>query len=357
LPIFVTAPLPPTLAFPYPDIPAPGKTLELAPGVRWLRMPLPFALDHINLWLLDDEIDGVRGWTAIDTGYGDATTRALWDAHFADSLEGRPLLRVMTTHYHPDHMGNASWLLERSGIRDKLVWSTQAEIHTAHLVWNQLFRYRMPDNAAFFGQHGMPQTAVSEHAARGNRYRHGVPELPQSYRRIQGDDVIRIGGREWRVMIGLGHAPEHASFHCAESRLLISGDMLLPKISTNVSVWANDPQGDPLRLFLESIEAYTALPDDTLVLPSHGLPFIGIRARVKALFDHHRDRLLELEAAARDRVSAFDVLPVLFRRKLDLQQQFFAMGEAIAHLNHAWHQGRLRRESGADDIIRFSSIA
>jgi glyoxylase-like metal-dependent hydrolase (beta-lactamase superfamily II) len=166
-----------------------------------------------------------------------------------------------------------------------------------------------------------------------------------------------IGGREWRVMIGLGHAPEHASLHCPALGVLISGDMLLPKISTNVSVWASDPQGDPVRLFLESIGGFTKLPEDTLVLPSHGLPFVGIGARVAALADHHRDRLAELEAAATGAVSAFEVLPVLFRRKLDLQQQFFAMGEAIAHLNHLWLRGRLRRETGADDIIRFSRIA
>ena len=353
----LTAPLPPTLLFPYPSIPEPGKTTEVASGVHWLRMPLPFALDHINLWLLEDEIDGVAGWTAIDTGYGDETTRALWDAHLAESLEGRPLLRVIATHYHPDHMGNAAWLLARSTASEKLLWSTQSEFLTAHLVWNQLTQYRMADNAAFFARHGMPAASSGEHASRGNRYRHGVPHLPQTYRRIRGGDTVYIGGREWRVLIGLGHAPEHASFHCAGLNVLISGDMLLPKISTNVSVWANDPQGDPLRLFLDSIESFTALRDDTLVLPSHGLPFIGIRARVKALSDHHRDRLGELQAAAGDKVSAFDVLPVLFRRKLDIQQQFFAMGEAIAHLNHGWHQGRLRREHGADDIIRFSSIA
>jgi len=331
--------------------------IDVAPGVRWLRMPLPFALDHINLWLLADRIGGVEGWTAIDTGFGDATTRVLWQTHFAENFDGLPLLRVITTHYHPDHMGNAAWLLERSAAPEKLLWSTQSEFLTAHVVWNQLIQYRMSDNAAFFARHGMPQAATGEHSTRGNKYREGVPELPQSYRRIHGGDTVTIGGQEWRILIGHGHAPEHASFHCPALGVLISGDMLLPKISTNVSVWASDPLGDPVRLFLDSIQSFTPLPEDTLVLPSHGLPFIGIRARVKALADHHRDRLCELEAAAAEQVSAFDVLPVLFRRKLDLQQQFFAMGEAIAHLNHLWLRGSLRREIGADDIIRFSRIA
>jgi len=352
----VNAPLPPTMLYPSPTVPLPGTVIEVSPGVRWLRMPLPFALDHINLWLLDDEIGGARGWTAIDTGYGSETTRALWETHLAENLEGRPLLRVLATHYHPDHLGNAAWLLERVARPDALLWATQSEFQTAHLVWNQLTQYRMADNAAFFARHGMPQTDAGAHAARGNHYRKGVPELPAQYRRIRAGERIRIGGRDWHVIVGLGHAPEHASLHCADTGVLISGDMLLPKISTNVSVWANEPDGDPLRLFLDSIHRYNELPDDTLVLPSHGLPFVGIPARVQALEFHHRDRLSELEAAAVQPVSAFDVVPVLFRRKLDIQQQFFAMGEAIAHLNHSWHAGRLARTTGADGIIRFQRI-
>jgi glyoxylase-like metal-dependent hydrolase (beta-lactamase superfamily II) len=223
-------------------------------------------------------------------------------------------------------------------------------------VWNQLVQYRMEDNAAFFRLHGMPPAAAGHQAARGNLYRSAVPELPGRYRRIVGGQVIAIGGRQWDAIIGLGHAPEHVSFYCRELNVFISGDMLLPKISTNVSVWGNDPDGDPLKLFLDSIVRYTELPDDALVLPSHGLPFVGIRARVNALADHHRARLAELQAAAAAPVTAHELLPILFMRKLDVQQQFFAMGEAIAHLNHLWHQGRLRRAAGHDGVVRFSSI-
>lgn len=319
-------------------------------------MPLPFALDHINLWLLADQVDGVRGWTAIDCGYGDAATRALWESHFAENFGGQPLLRVVTTHYHPDHMGNAAWLLGHCAAADQLLWATQAEFYTAHLVWNQLVQYRMEDNAAFFRRHGMPQAATEHQAARGNLYRKAVPELPQRYRRIVGGNALSIGGREWDTLIGLGHAPEHVSFYCRELNVLISGDMLLPKISTNVSVGGSDPDGDPLKLFLDSIVLFTDLPDDALVLPSHGLPFIGIRARVNALADHHRARLAELQAAASAPATAHDLLPILFMRKLDVQQQFFAMGEAVAHLNHLWHQGQLQRALGTDGVLRFSSI-
>ena len=319
-------------------------------------MPLPFALDHINLWLLADEIEGAKGWTAIDCGYGNTATRDLWETHFAESFGGLPLLRVVATHFHPDHMGNAAWLLGRCAGNDPLLWATQAEFYTAHLVWNQLAQFRMEDNAAFFRRHGMPQADTEQQAARGNLYRRAVPELPPRYRRIVGGNALSIGGRTWETIIGLGHAPEHVSFHCRDLNVLISGDMLLPKISTNVSVWGSDPEGDPLKLFLDSILRYTDLPDDALVLPSHGLPFIGIRARVNALADHHRARLAELQAAASAPVTAYDMLPILFMRKLDVQQQFFAMGEAVAHLNHLWHQGRLQRASGSDGVVRFSSV-
>ena len=330
--------------------------IAVAPGVLWLRMPLPFALNHINLWLLADEIDGVSGWTAIDCGFGDAATRALWAAHFDSSLDGKPLLRVVATHYHPDHLGNAQWLLGHVSGADPLLWTTQAEFSTAHMVWHHLGHFGMPHTAAFFARHGMPPAATAEQAARGNLYRFGVPELPNRYRRIVDGEILRIGGRKWQTIIGLGHAPEHASFFCRELNVLISGDMLLPKISTNVSVWATDPDGDPLGLFLQSIARFTELPDDALVLPSHGLPFIGILARVNALVEHHRERLGELAGAAFAPVTAHALLPVLFRRQLDVQQQFFAMGEAVAHLNHMWHRRRAHRESGPDGVIRFTSI-
>ena len=191
----VTAPLPPTLFFPHTVVPEPGQVIEAAAGVFWLRMPLPFALDHINLWLLADRIDGVEGWTAIDCGFGNAVTRDLWESHLARNLRGLPLLRVVATHYHPDHLGNAAWLLARCR-GDPLLWTTQAEFQTAHLVWNQLTQFRMADSAAFFRRHGMPEAAAEHHAARGNLYKAGVPELPQRYRRIHAGDTLIINPGE-----------------------------------------------------------------------------------------------------------------------------------------------------------------
>lgn len=315
-------------------------------------MPLPFALDHINLWLLrgDD-----RTWTAIDCGYGDDATRALWERHFATTMQGEPIARVVATHYHPDHLGNAAWLAERFGAPVRMTFS---EFLAAHAALDGRAAYAIADACALFRAHGLDREHVDAIAARGNAYARGVPRAPAHIERMVGGDRFDLGSCNWSVMAGYGHSPEHAALHASDARVLISGDMLLPRISTNVSVWPSDPDGDPLGRFLASIGTFEHLPDDTLVLPSHGLPFRGIAARVAELRAHHAARLAELEEAlalSRRPMSAAEIVPVLFRRPLDLQQRFFAMGEAIAHLNHLWHAKRATRDVGDDGAIRFAA--
>jgi glyoxylase-like metal-dependent hydrolase (beta-lactamase superfamily II) len=337
-----------SLEFPHRDAPAPGTVRELAPGVLWLRMALPFALDHINLWLLADG----EGWTIVDTGLGDAPTRARWEEIFAGVIGARPARRVLVTHYHPDHAGNAGWLCARFAAP---LWMAQAEFLTAHAVREGVAGYVPGGTLALFRAHGLDDARFAQMATRGNIYRRQVPEFPDSYRRIMDGERIVIGKRSWRVIAGYGHAPEHASLHCEELGLCISGDMLLPSISTNVSVWAIDPEGDPLGQFLHSIQRFRELPAETLVLPSHGLPFRGAHQRVRQLEAHHEARLAELtEACAEAPRSAAEVLELLFRRKLDAHQMFFAMGEAIAHLHFLERAGKLRRAVGADGVTRFA---
>ncbi len=347
----MNAPHPPELDYPFAAPPAPGEACTVAPGVLWIRMPLPFALDHINLWLLAER----DGWTVVDSGYGDATTRALWETHFVHTLHDRPVTRIIATHFHPDHLGNARWLMERFGCP---VVMTSAEFLVAHAVLEQRAPYAHADTCALFAAHGMTPELVAALVARGNNYRRGVPGVPDHFTNLlHGDDVV-AGGSAWRIICGHGHSPDHASLHSAERKLLVSGDMLLPRISTNVSTPAAEPDGDPLARFLASIAFSATLPPETLVLPSHGLPFRGIALRVAQLQTHHADRLAELEdavAAAASPVSAADMLPVLFRRELDLQQRYFAMGEAIAHLNHLWHRDRIKRTVAADGAIRFAT--
>lgn len=332
------------LAFPFPDAPRPGVAVTVADGLWWLRMPLPFALDHINLWLLRDG----EGVTVVDTGFNAQATRDAWDEVFR---QHPPAVRMIATHYHPDHLGLAGWLAQRFGID---LWTTQAEFLTAHAVWEASAGYEPGSLTALFRAHGLAGERLEAVDDRGNHYRRAVWPLPRTYRRLSDGETFTVDGRAWRVIVGTGHAPEHAALHCPSLGVLISGDMLLPRISTNTSVWPPEPDGDPVGQFLVSIRRFTELPEDTLVLPAHGLPFRGIAARVAALEAHHAERLGELlEASRAAPVTAADALPVLFRRPLDNHQLFFAMGEAIAHLNHLLRRGALTRSRDAGGVYRF----
>ncbi|HVF65019.1 MAG TPA: MBL fold metallo-hydrolase [Casimicrobiaceae bacterium] len=318
-------------------------------GIWRLTMPLPFALDHINLWLIEDG----EGFTLVDTGYGDEATRTIWREVENTMLATRPLRRIIVTHYHPDHAGNAQWLAQRF---DVPVAMSAGEYLTGHAVLAQAAGYGVEDSCALFMAHGVDGDYLDAMRQRGNRYRAGVPEFPSRHRRIYPNDAIAIGGRRWHVIPGYGHSPDHVALHDPQGRVLISGDMLLPRISTNVSVWPSDPESDALGRFLDSLRAFEPLPDDTLVLPSHGEPFRGPRARVTQLREHHAARLAELLDAVHGNdapMSAAELVPILFKRKLDVQQRFFAVGEAIAHLNHLVAQRKLERrlEGGS---IRFA---
>jgi glyoxylase-like metal-dependent hydrolase (beta-lactamase superfamily II) len=336
-----------SLSYPFPDLPAPGTTLEVAPGVRWLRMPLPFQLDHINLWMVED--DG--GWTIVDTGIGNDETRQCWEQIFS-GMKDLQVKRVILTHYHPDHAGNAAWLCEKFGVE---LWTTQGEYLTAHAVRAASAGYTSEAVLSVFEKNGLDAERRAAMAPKGNRYAALVPGFPASYRRIYEGDAVRIGGRDWSAIVGYGHAPEHLSLYCKALNVVIAGDMLLSTISTNVSVWSVDPEGDPLRLFLQSIARYRALPEDVLVLPSHGKPFRGAHARIGELEDHHAGHFRKLEEALQGApMSAAQLLGVLFRRPLDAHQTFFAMGEAIAHLHYLHYAGRASRSVGADGVMRYA---
>ncbi len=332
--------------YPIAAPPAGGNTIEVAPGVHWLRMPLPFALDHINLWLLDEG----DGWTLIDSGLNSEVTRQHWEQIFSRTLDARPVKRLIVTHHHPDHMGLAGWLVEKFGVR---MWMTAGEYLVCLAAYNGSAGYSAEPVAELFRQHGLDQERIESLKTRGNGYRRGIAEPPAHYRRYFHDEMIAVGSHQWRVITGFGHAPEHAALYCASLGVLISGDMLLPKISTNVGVWPAEPDGDPLQLFLDSIDRFLPLPPQTLVLPSHGLPFRGIQGRVVDLHAHHDARLAEvLDACARPRTAA-ELMPILFRRQLDTHQLFFAMGEAIAHLHRLLYAGQIERDIDAEGVVRF----
>ena len=357
------------LSYPWSDVPSLGSVITLRPGVHWLRMKLPFALDHINLWLFDDEIDidgqSRRGWTIVDCGIASDETKAAWERIFDAVFEGRPLLRVIATHFHPDHLGLAHWLTAGG---DRGRWNARLWMTATEYAFGRFLSAGSDDTsgegaARHFGRHGVTdETSLAKVRARGRGYYPKlVPAVPNAFRRIVDGDEIAIGPRDakrlFKIIVGYGHAPEHVSLFCAahadESGLLISGDMVLPRISTNVSVFELEPEGNPLPTYLRSLDHYLMQPADTLVLPSHGKPFIGLHARVAQQHAHHQARLDEVLAACANPQTAAEVVPVLFRRELDLHQLTFALGESLAHLHALWHDGRVQRTLGADGIYRF----
>ncbi len=342
------------LSAPHPfagvDPPPAGCAHDIAPGVLWLRMPMPLALDHINLWLLADG----EGWTAIDCGLTTDATRAAWEAVFAGPMGGRPLTRVLCTHMHPDHVGLADWLCARWSAP---LWMTQGEYLSARVLSAGLVPTDTASMLAHFRCHGAPEDARSQLRERGNFYARMVPSVPACYRRISHGERLRIGDDIWEVIEGGGHSPEHASLWCAARGLLIAGDLLLPRITTNVSVFPIEPDADALGRYLASLARFDALPADTRVLPSHGLPFSGVHARLRYLRDHHAERLAAVSAACASAPrTAAELVPVLFKRMLDAHQLGFALGEAIAHANHLWALGKLRRSIDDDGIVRFAAL-
>ena len=322
-----------------------GETMEVAPGIKWLRMPLPFALDHVNLWMIAEE----DGWCQVDTGLTWKPVKDIWRRLF----ETHRLTRQMVTHYHPDHIGLAAWLQQEQGID---LWMTQGEYLTALAVAEGIGSYHVDSMVEMFRHHGLDRKRLDDLKQRGNVYRVGVPRIPPTFYRLFDHQVIRIGAHDWRVIIGHGHAVEHASFYCEARKVLISGDMLLPSISTNIPVMASSPRGNPLKHYLDSLQRYRALPEDTLVLPCHGRPFVGAALRVDQLEAHHENRCNTVLEAAHMPKTACELLPILFDwGEMDTHQLMFAMGETIAHLNYLEERGRLQRME-EDSIARFYAI-
>ena len=339
------------LTYPWTDNPAAGTLIPVAPGVSWLRMPLPFALDHINLWVVEDG-DGVA---LIDTGVATPDTRILWESIFTGPLAGRSVTRVFSTHFHPDHMGLAGWLCDR--FRCEL-WATLGEwTFGVMLSLDQTpdFTERQVD---FYRPLGFTPEQLEKVRARRNPYAPRVAPLPRRINRLTDGQTLWIGDNLWQVIVGRGHSPEHACLYCPALDVLISGDQVLPRISPNISVWPQEPEADPLALFTESLRVLRhQVPDSALVLPSHGRPFHGLHARIDDLLAHHADRLHVCEEACADRPhTAMELVPVMFTRALDDHQTYFAIGEVLAHLHFLIGQDRIDRLTGDDGTYRYYAV-
>ena len=338
------------LRFPFPAAPAPGTLTEVAPGVKWLRMPLPFALDHINLWVLDDG----DGWTLVDTGINSTKTREIWTEIFAGPLKDKPVKRVICTHFHPDHIGLAGWLTE---MHSAPLWITPKEMATARETHALTVAQSEPLMSAQYTRAGLQSALSDAIATRGNTYTRRVAQLPPTYLPLDPAVPIMAGGHSWRVVVGEGHSPQLAALHAALPGILISGDQVLPGISPNVSVRIQARDDNPLKLFLESLARFRELPAETLVLPSHKLPFYGLRERIDQISAHHKDRLEVARLACVKGATAGEVLEAMFKRAFDAHQLHFALGETLAHLNYLVAKGDIVREQTAEGIDRYVAIS
>jgi glyoxylase-like metal-dependent hydrolase (beta-lactamase superfamily II) len=316
------------LEMPFPDYPEPGAATEVADGIFWISTPVPFVgLKQVNLWLLRDG----PGWTMIDCGYGKPDVREQLMSVWQSVLQSRPVTRLIVTHFHPDHAGNSGWIAEKWRLRPRM---SHIEWLTANLAVLNKNTDHVQSRGVFYRRHGLDDTRAERFMAGVVLYSDGVA-LPRDHKRLRGDDVLTIGQDRWRVIIGEGHSPEHVSLYCTERKILIAGDQVLPAISTNVSTWHVEPEFDAVGAFLKTCKAFMdVLAPDTLILPSHRKPFRNVHYRLRELAAHHAVRLNMILEAAGNETSAGDLIDVLFTPGLDGHQIGFAMGEAIAHLNH-----------------------
>ena len=325
--------------------PEPGALIEIADGVLMLRLPLPLRLNHVNVFILDDG----DGWVVFDCGMNTAASMGAWANHLDDGrLTGRPIRRVIVSHFHPDHVGLAGWLCERYGAE---LLMTRTEWLIARMLTRDAHGPRsMAALNAHLARCGAPGETAYEMAASSATFANRVTEPPPVYTRLQAGDVLTIGGRKWVCRIGGGHAPEQAALWCEDDRLLLIGDQILPNISPNVSVWHSQPEENPLAAYLQLLNAQGDLPEDAKVLSAHGLPFLGLNSRAAWLKAHHDERLDALLGAfGGDPIDVWTALLALFpqENELDAHQKNFALGETLAHLNHLVGLGTIRRLDGA----------
>lgn len=320
-------------------VPREGSLFEVAGGVFWLRMPLPMALNHINLWVLEDE----DGWAIVDTGLNMPDVVAHWRALLDGPLGGRPVRRVIVTHYHPDHIGLAGWLCRKFQVPLEI---TREEYLLARTLTLDTPAEVPPEVIEFYRRAGWPDEAMAIFNGGGwGNFGRAVSRLPSGHLRLRAGQVLRIGGRDWRIVHGNGHSPEHACLVCDADGLMIAGDQVLPRITSNISVYPTEPRADPLADWMDSLDRLSQLDAGMRVLPAHNEPFEGLHVRLEQLRDDHLRKLSALTEFCAEPRTVYDTFPVLFRRPVAARETMMASGEALAHLHWLENKGEVVRDT------------
>ncbi len=339
-----------TIRYEFESRPEIGATMPVAHGIHWLRMPLPFSLGHINLWLLEDD----DGWAVVDTGIHTDKSKEVWRRTIGEVMGEKPINHVVVTHLHPDHVGCAGWLTDEYDID---LWMTREEYLLCRVLVADTGRAAPDEGVSFYHAAGFPADALHRYQEMFGMFGKFVAPLPEAYRRLKAGDQLDFAGHTWQVLVGRGHSVEHACFFDAERKLFVSGDQLLPTISSNVSVYPTEPGANPLGDWIDSLRSLKErLPEDVLVLPAHGKPFRGAHGRLDELIKEHLDgcdALLELCAEPK---RALDTFPALFKSKITDSNLIMATGEAVAHLNYLVFEGEIEYETDADGVRWYRRV-
>lgn len=323
--------------------------MEIGSGILWLRLPIPGALRHINVWL----VPGERGWLLVDTGMRDAGVAAAWESLHASLPLDRDLEAIVVTHHHPDHLGMAAALSERHGVP---VYCSERSLQAAAHVLEPAPTDREPDFVHFADRHGLVLDEPLRQLLAWNVYSRVVSGLPAETRELAEDRSLTTRQTEWQVSLHDGHAPGHACLHSPALGLLLSGDQVLPSITSNVSLFPVNEHQDPLGEYLHSLQRLALLPADTLVLPAHGLPFRTLQARAGAVAGEHHERLERLQQLCAEPQATTQLVDVMFNvARLDTINRLFAICETLAHLRRLECLGQVRRE-GSGEALRWHRV-
>jgi glyoxylase-like metal-dependent hydrolase (beta-lactamase superfamily II) len=336
-----------SITYEFESKPAAGETMQVADGLHWLRMPLPMELANINLWLLEKE----DGWSIVDTGINTEVSRNIWRKALLDVTAGKPVDQIIVTHLHPDHVGCAGWLAQEYGIG---LWMTRSEYLLCRILTADTGRPAPEAGVGFYRAAGFPDESLDRYRQMFGMFGKYVAAMPESYNRIKDGDELTSSAHCWEVIVGHGHSLEHACLLDADRNLFISGDQVLPTISSNVSVYPTEPGANPLRDWLESLaDLKRRLPEDVLVLPAHGKPFRGVHSRLDELTQEHLTALDKLHDLCREPVRAVDVFPALFKGRISQSNLILATGESVAHLNYLLAEGQLTASADADGVVWY----